>query len=303
MHEIRDRRRRLRWRRAWGSRLRQARPPTTSSCSSETTTVGGTWWANTLPGLPAATSRRTSTRSRSRPTRTGRRRLPAQPQILQYLRDCADRFGRAPHLRLGCEAHRRTLGRASGSTGDRDVHRPAQGARPRSSPPGCSASRSSPALGLHRFQGNAFHSARVGPRRRPGGQARGGDRHRRERDPVRAGDRRPQVDRAARSSSGRRRGSSPQPDRDVDAAASEAVPRWCRPFQLARREPAVLDPDRTMRLRNHTPTRRVSEVAGLANAASPAPAGAATRPARAAHSRLRDLLQTDPPLEPVVPGD
>ena len=40
------------------------------------------------------------------------------------------------------------------------------------------------------FRGAAFHSARVGPRRRPHRQAGGGDRHRRQRHPDRAGDRR-----------------------------------------------------------------------------------------------------------------
>ena len=64
--------------------------------------VGGTWRANTYPGCQCdIPSNLYSFSFAPKPDWT--HAYPEQPQILQYLRDCVDRFGVRPHLRLDCE--------------------------------------------------------------------------------------------------------------------------------------------------------------------------------------------------------
>ena len=147
-----------------------------------------------LPGRGPATSPRTSTRSRSSRTRTGAGVYSPQPEILAYLERCVERVR---HRARTCASAPRSSGRdfdeeirpladRDGATARRieaDVLvsrlRPAQPA---------GAHRGFP--GAERFEGPIFHSGALGPRRRPGRQARGRDRHRREHDPGRPGDRR-----------------------------------------------------------------------------------------------------------------
>ncbi len=63
--------------------------------------VGGTWWANTYPGCQCdIPSHLYSYSFALNPEWT--RTYPLQPEIRDYLRDCADRYGVRPHLRLGC---------------------------------------------------------------------------------------------------------------------------------------------------------------------------------------------------------
>ena len=71
--------------------------------------VGGTWRDNTYPGCAVRHPLARSTRSRSRPTRTGAAPTPLQPEIREYLRRCRRRARRGtPHpLRLRRAAVRR----------------------------------------------------------------------------------------------------------------------------------------------------------------------------------------------------
>ncbi len=67
--------------------------------------VGGTWWANTYPGCQCdIPSHLYSYSFALNPEWT--RTYPLQPEIRDYLRDCADRYGVRPHLRLGCAVER-----------------------------------------------------------------------------------------------------------------------------------------------------------------------------------------------------
>jgi cation diffusion facilitator CzcD-associated flavoprotein CzcO len=67
--------------------------------------VGGTWWANTYPGCQCdIPSHLYSYSFALNPEWT--RTYPLQPEIRDYLRECADRYGVRPHLRLGCAIKR-----------------------------------------------------------------------------------------------------------------------------------------------------------------------------------------------------
>ncbi len=64
--------------------------------------VGGTWRDNTYPGC--ACDIRSLLYSYSfAPRHDWSRLFPAQPEILSYLRGCADRYGLRPHIRFGAE--------------------------------------------------------------------------------------------------------------------------------------------------------------------------------------------------------
>ena len=72
--------------------------------------VGGTWRTNTYPGAACdVPSHLYSYSFALKPDWT--KTYAAQPEILQYFEDCADRFGIRPHLRPNTRITRRTLGR------------------------------------------------------------------------------------------------------------------------------------------------------------------------------------------------
>jgi len=138
------------------------------------------WRDKPLPGLPVATSRRTSTPSRSRPTRRGRGRSQRQPEIQAYLRRCAKDAGVMQHVQFGHAV--------TGAAWDEDAQLwridTAGGpftARLLVAAPG-------PLSGTPRFpsppgnrglSGQGIPLGRVGPRPRSRRRARGGHRHRR----------------------------------------------------------------------------------------------------------------------------
>src|SRR6266511_3769232 len=100
--------------------------------------VGGTWWANSYPGCQCDIPSNLYSFSFARNPNWDRA-YPMRDQILDYLRDCAERFGIMPHTRLGCE-----LLEARGLV----------------DAPGLLSEPFSPRLsGLERFEGNAFHTA------------------------------------------------------------------------------------------------------------------------------------------------
>ena len=67
--------------------------------------VGGVWRANTYPGAACDVPSHLYSFSFAPGTRWSRRYAP-QEEILAYLTECVERFGLAPHLRLGVEATR-----------------------------------------------------------------------------------------------------------------------------------------------------------------------------------------------------
>jgi cation diffusion facilitator CzcD-associated flavoprotein CzcO len=64
--------------------------------------VGGTWYANTYPGLACDVPSHLYSFSFALGHDWSRRYAP-QAEILRYLKDCAERFGLPPHLRLNTE--------------------------------------------------------------------------------------------------------------------------------------------------------------------------------------------------------
>ena len=64
--------------------------------------VGGTWWSNTYPGCQCDIPSNLYSFSFA-PNPEWDRLYPMRDQIYEYLRDCADRFGVRPHVRLGSE--------------------------------------------------------------------------------------------------------------------------------------------------------------------------------------------------------
>jgi cation diffusion facilitator CzcD-associated flavoprotein CzcO len=121
--------------------------------------VGGTWWDNSYPGCACDVPSHLYSFSFA-PNPSWSRSFSAQPEIWEYLRDCARRFGILPHLRLrhevrqACwdEGRQRWRVETSGGTWTADVLVAATG--PLSEP-------KVPALpGLDGFKGSVFHSAR-----------------------------------------------------------------------------------------------------------------------------------------------
>lgn len=66
------------------------------------TEVGGTWRDNSYPGCQCDVPSNLYSFSFA-PNPGWTRTYSRQPEIWDYLRDCAERFGLLPHLRLGCE--------------------------------------------------------------------------------------------------------------------------------------------------------------------------------------------------------
>ena len=89
--------------------------------------VGGTWWANTYPGCQCDIPSHLYSYSfaqNSEWTRT----YPLQPEIREYLRDCADRFGLRAHIRFQCPVERAEWDERGGRVADRHAGRPVLGA-------------------------------------------------------------------------------------------------------------------------------------------------------------------------------
>src|SRR2546429_1429118 len=64
--------------------------------------VGGTWRENTYPGCQCDIPSNLYSFSFA-PNPNWSRTFPTQPEIWDYLRDCARRFGILPHIRFGHE--------------------------------------------------------------------------------------------------------------------------------------------------------------------------------------------------------
>jgi cation diffusion facilitator CzcD-associated flavoprotein CzcO len=121
--------------------------------------VGGTWWANTYPGCQCdIPSHLYSYSFALNPEWT--RTYPLQPEIRDYLRECADRYGVRPHLRLGCAVERAEWDEEAAAwrleTTDGAVT-----AQVVIAAPGALSEPRIPDLpGLDEFRGTVFHTAR-----------------------------------------------------------------------------------------------------------------------------------------------
>ena len=149
--------------------------------------IGGTWRDNTYPG--AACDVPSPFYSYSfEPYTVWPHRFSRQPVILDYIKHVAEKYDLTAPRPARHRGARRVLRRGCGQVDGRA--RRGRGARRRR--PGLSG-RPAVAAVVPRHRGRR-HVRRpelplgdVGPRRRPGGQAGRRDRHRRQRDPVRAG--------------------------------------------------------------------------------------------------------------------
>lgn len=122
--------------------------------------VGGTWWANTYPGCACDVQSLLYSFS-FEPKPDWSFMFGRQPEILAYLRRCADKYGLRPHLRLSSEVTRAAYDEAQ----RRWQVETADGARYRARIlVAATGGLSRPALpqipGLERFEGKVFHSAR-----------------------------------------------------------------------------------------------------------------------------------------------
>jgi cation diffusion facilitator CzcD-associated flavoprotein CzcO len=121
--------------------------------------VGGTWWANSYPGAQCDVPSNLYSFSFA-PNPDWTRAYPLRDEIQAYLRDCAERYGVAPHMRLGCEL----LGATWVAPEQRWQLETSDGplaARVLVAAPGLLSEPYAPTLpGLDRFAGNVFHTAR-----------------------------------------------------------------------------------------------------------------------------------------------
>ena len=120
--------------------------------------VGGTWWANSYPGCQCDIPSNLYSFSFAR-NPDWDRAYPMRDQILEYLRDCARRFGILAHTRLGCELLGATW-IAEAQRWELETTTGPLAARVLIAAPGLLSEPSTPALpGIERFEGNAFHTA------------------------------------------------------------------------------------------------------------------------------------------------
>ncbi len=121
--------------------------------------VGGTWQANTYPGCACDVQSNLYSYSFA-PNPGWTRTFSRQPEIWAYLRDCADRFGVRPNIRLGCEVDSARWDEGAGrwtlKTTAGDVN-----ARVLVAAVGLLTEPKVPQLsGIENFEGAVFHSAR-----------------------------------------------------------------------------------------------------------------------------------------------
>jgi cation diffusion facilitator CzcD-associated flavoprotein CzcO len=121
--------------------------------------VGGTWWANSYPGAQCDVPSNLYSFSFA-PNPDWTRAYPLRDEIQAYLRDCAERYGVVPHLRLGCELLDATW-IPGGQRWELETSEGPVAARVLVAAPGLLSEPFTPAIpGMERFEGNAFHTAR-----------------------------------------------------------------------------------------------------------------------------------------------
>jgi cation diffusion facilitator CzcD-associated flavoprotein CzcO len=120
--------------------------------------VGGTWFANTYPGCQCDVQSDLYSYSFA-PNPDWTHSFPEQPQILDYLRDCTERFGIKDRIRLGTE-----LSEAAWDAGEKrwqiETSAGPLTARVLVAAPGLLSEPRLPAIpGLDAFDGTIFHTA------------------------------------------------------------------------------------------------------------------------------------------------
>jgi cation diffusion facilitator CzcD-associated flavoprotein CzcO len=121
--------------------------------------VGGTWQANTYPGCQCDIPSNLYSFSFA-PKSDWATAYPMRDQILDYLHDCARRFGVAPHVELDCELLDATWDAERGRW-DLETSSGSLSARVLVAAPGLLSEPCVPNLpGLDRFEGTTFHTAK-----------------------------------------------------------------------------------------------------------------------------------------------
>ncbi len=121
--------------------------------------VGGTWRANTYPGCQCDIPSNLYSFSFARKS-DWTTAYPLRAQILDYLNDCAGRFGVLPHIELECELLDATWDPELGRW-DIETSAGRLSARVLVAAPGLLTEPCVPKLpGLERFEGTSFHTAR-----------------------------------------------------------------------------------------------------------------------------------------------
>ncbi len=121
--------------------------------------VGGTWWANTYPGCQCDIPSHLYSFSFA-PNPEWTRTYPLQPEIREYLRDCADRFSVREHIRFGCDVTAAEWDDAANLWRVQTTQGPFTVDVLLAAPGFLSAPAIPDLPGLERFEGATFHTAR-----------------------------------------------------------------------------------------------------------------------------------------------
>ena len=256
--------------------------------------LGGTWWANTYPGATCDVPSHLYSFSFA-PNPDWSHAFSPQAEILAYLEKVAAEAGVLDRFHFGIEL----LEAAWDDEAQLWRVRTSAGELTSSTLINATGGLSAPKLpdieGIETFAGPPVPHRRVGPRRRPRGQAGGRDRHGRLGHPGRAGD----------PAGGR-------PPRRLPALGALGDPARRPPVHGVAAAPVRAVPllQRALRAGSTTPTRpwcRASPAGSGStslsrrSAVATSPRASGPRPPREADPALRRLLQADPDLRRLLP--
>src|SRR5919204_3167530 len=121
--------------------------------------VGGTWYDNTYPGCQCDIPSNLYSFSFA-PNPNWSRTFPTQPEIWDYLRECAQRFGITPHIRFDTDVTEAAWDGEAGRWRLQTTEGPLTASIVIAAPGGLSEPAVPDLPGLDSFQGPAFHTAR-----------------------------------------------------------------------------------------------------------------------------------------------
>ena len=259
--------------------------------------VGGTWWANSYPGAQCDVPSNLYSFSFA-PNPDWTRAYPLRDEIQAYLRDCAERDGVVPHVRLGCEL----LGATWVAGEQRWELETSQGpiaARVLVAAPGLLSEPFEPVdTRPGALRGQRLPHSALGSRRRPDRQARGCDRDGRLRGAGGAGNPAARWQAHALPAHAAVGGAARGPRSDAADARGLPAPAGspaalARLHLLARRASACPGDDARSPL---------SQAGRVDREAQAAPRGSRPGPAAATDAQLPARLQATRLLERVVSG-